>query len=234
MQSSGQTIPAKPRPSGQLPPWNPPPELLAEQFDGLNQAQLVQFLKDPKATAFQKAKSCQRLAVVGNREAVPALAALLKDEKLGVWARFGLQPIADPSVDDALRNALAEAKGGPLVGVINSIAYRKDAKAVPALAKLLYNADTAVAEAAAWALGKLSGPQSAKALQDGLSKAKGPARTAMAAASLLCAEGLLAQGERNQALTLYAALSRNDLPKPIRHAAMQGTIAAEISLSRPR
>jgi HEAT repeat protein len=234
MQSSGQTIPAKPRPSGQLPPWNPPPELLAEQFDGLNQAQLVQFLKDPKATPFQKAKSCQRLAVVGNREAVPALAALLKDEKLGVWARFGLQPIADPSVDDAFRNALAEAKGGPLVGIINSIAYRNDVKAVPALAKLLYNADSGVAEAAAWALGKLSGPQSAKALQDGLSKTKGPARTAVAAGGLLCAEGLLAQGDRAQALALYAVLSRTDMPKPIRHAAMQGTIAAEISLSRPR
>ncbi len=82
--------------------------------------------------------------------------------------------------------------------------------------------------------GKISGPQSAKALQDGLSKTKGPVRTAVAAAGLLCAEGLLAQGERNQALTLYAALSRNDIPKPIRHAAMQGTIAAEISLSRPR
>jgi HEAT repeat protein len=234
MQNSGQPIPAKPRPSGQLPRWNPPPELLAEQFDALSPAQLVQLLKDPKATAFQKAKSCQRLAVVGNRDAVPALAAMLTDEKLGVWARFGLQPIADPSVDDALRNALAEAKGGPLVGVINSIACRQDAKAVPALAKLIYNADSGVAEAAAWALGKIGGPQSAKALQDGLSKTKGPARTAVAAGGLLCAEGLLAQGERPLALALYATLSRADIPKPIRHAAMQGTIAAEISLSRPR
>ncbi len=104
---------------------------------------------------------------MGNREAVPALAALLKDEQLGVYARFGLQPIADPSVDDALRNALAEAKGGPLVGVINSIAYRKDAKAVPALAKLLYNADSSVAEAAAWALGRSAVPSRRKRFRTG-------------------------------------------------------------------
>ena len=145
-----------------------------------------------------------------------------------------MQPIADPSVDDALRHALTEAKGAPLVGIINSIACRHDAQAVPALVRLLYSPDGSVAEAAAWALGRIGGPQSAKALQDGLSKAKGPARTAVAAGGLLCAEGLLAQGERHQALALYAALSRADIPTPVRHAAMQGTIAAEISLSRPR
>jgi HEAT repeat protein len=225
---SGQTK-AAPRPKPQ-----PPPEFQAEKLDGLSPSELVQLLKDPQATVFQKAKSCQRLAVVGNRDAVPALAALLKDEKLGVYARFGLQPIDDPAVDDALRNALAEAKGGPQVGILNSIAHRGDTKAVPALAKLIYNTDSEVAQAAAWALGKISGPLASKALQDGLGRTKGPVRAAVAGAGLLCAEGLLAQGERGLALDLYGALSRADVPKPVRLAAMHGLIAAEISLSRPR
>jgi HEAT repeat protein len=211
-----------------------PPELQAERLDSLSPAELIRILNDPKSTVFEKAKSCQRLAVVGTPEAVPALAALLTDEHLGVYARFGLQPINHPSVDDALRDALSRATGGPLVGVINSIRYRKDAKAVPALVKLLASSDPLVAEAAAWALGTIGGPASAKALLDGLNKTKGPVRTAVAGAGLTCAEALLAQGERNLALSLYDTLSRADIPKPVRLAAMQGTIAAEISLSRPR
>lgn len=206
----------------------------AERLDGLSPEQLIQVLKDPKSTEFEKAKSCQRLAVVGTPEAVPALAACLTDEHLGVYARTGLQPIKDPSVDDALRKALSQAKGGPLVGVINSIRYRKDAKAVPALAKLLYASDPLIAEAAAWALGTISGPESARALRDGLTRTKGSVRMAVAGAGLVCAEGLVTRGERTLALSLYDTLSRTDIPKPVRLAAMHGTIAAEISISRPR
>ena len=237
MQTTGQNTTAQPPQASRPTPglWlKAPPELQAERLDSLSPAELIRILKDPKSTDFEKAKSCQRLAVVGTPEAVPALAAHLTDEHLGVYARFGLQPINHPSVDDALRNALSRAKGGPLVGVINSIRYRKDTKAVPALARLLSSDDPLVAQAAAWALGTISGPESAKALQNGLSKTKGPVRMAVAGAGLNCAEGLLALGERNLALSLYDTLSHSDIPKPVRLAAMRGTIAAEISLSRPR
>jgi len=57
---------------------------------------------------------------------------------------------------------------------------------------------------------------------------------AQAGAGLVCAEGLLAQGERDQALALYNTLIRTDMPKPVRLAAMHGIIAAEVSLNRPR
>jgi HEAT repeat protein len=227
------TSASKPLPTPSL--WiKAPPELQAERLDTLSVAELIRILKDPKSTEFEKAKSCQRLAVAGTPEAVPALAALLPDERLGVYARFGLEPINHASVDDALRSALAQAKGAPLVGVINSIRVRKDAKAAPALVKLLSSSDAAVAEAAAWALGAIGGLESAKALRDALGRSKGALRMAIGGAGLTCAEALLAQGARSEALALYEALSRPDIPKPVRLAAMQGTIAAEISLSRPR
>jgi HEAT repeat protein len=120
------------------------------------------------------------------------------------------------------------------VGVINSIGHRKDAKAVGALARLLHDTDAEVAQAAAAALGRISGAQAAKALEEGLGKTKGAVRTAVAGAGLVCAEGLLAQGERNQALALYNTLARADMPKPVRLAAMHGIIATEVSLDRPR
>lgn len=212
----------------------PPPEFQSEKIVGLDEAGLIQILKDRGATTFQRAKACQRLAATGTSEAVPALAALLTDPQLGHYARYGLEPIPDPSVDDALRAALPKVKGRLLAGVIDSIGKRKDPKAAAALTRLLHGADPEVAQAAAAALGKISGPEAAKALQGGLGRTKGATRTAVADAGLVCAEGLLAQGQHTQALDLYNKLARPDIPKPVRLAAMHGIIAAETSLSRPR
>jgi HEAT repeat protein len=200
----------------------------------LDTPELVQILKDPAATEFQKAKACMRLAQVGSREAVPALAALLSDQRLADYARFGLVPIPDPSVDDALRGALKKVKGKFLVGVIDSIGQRKDAKAVDALAKLMYDADAETAQAAVATIGQIGGPRSAEILLDGLKKTKGSLRAAVAAAGLVSAEGMMAGGERKQAFALYDVLSRPDVPRPVRLAAMHSTIAAETALGRPR
>ncbi len=223
--------PAKPSPP-RLPEI--PPEFKAEAVIKQEPSKLISILEDPASTVFQKAKACQRLAVVGDKQAVPALAALLTDEQLSHYARFGLEPIPDPSADEALRGALKKVKGRLLVGVINSIGQRRDPAAALPLAKLLYSADTAVAEAAAAALGRISGAQAAKALQDALARTKDPVRTAVARAALVCAEGLLERGQRKEGLALYDRLSRPDIPRVVRLAAMHSTIAAETSLKRPR
>ncbi len=55
---------------------------------------------------------------------------------------------------------------------------------------------------------------------------------AVADASLVCAERLLAEGKRDEALTLYTSLSAPDVPKPARLAAMQGIIREETSINR--
>jgi len=196
MPSIGQNVPSGGQPQApavkeapKRPPAPvPPPEFQSEKIDRLGQADLINLLKDSGATSFQKAKACQRLAVVGTKEAVPALAALLSDPQLAHYARYGLEPIPDSSVDDALRDTL-----------------RKDAKAVRVLAKLLGDTDLEAAQAAAAALGGISGLQAAKALQEGLAQATGAVRSAVAG-----------------------------IPKPVRLAAMRGIIAAETSLSRPR
>lgn len=236
MQSTGQQPQAtavKEEPK-QPPKPVPPPEFQSEKIRTLDEAGLIQILKDPSATTFQKAKACQRLASTGTKEAIPALAALLTDPQLGHYARYGLEPIPDPSADDALRGALPKVKGRLLAGVIDSIGKRKDAKSAGTLARLLNNADPVVAQAAAAAMGNISGLEAAKALQSGLGRTKGAMHRAVAGAALVCAEGLLAQGQRAQALDLYSMLARPDVPKPVRLAAMHGIIAAETSLSRPR
>ncbi len=200
----------------------------------MDAAALIRILTDAGSPEFQKAKACQRIGELGAKEAVPALSALLGDERLSTYARYGLEPIADPSADDALGAALSKLKGNLLVGVINSIGKRKDAKASPALAKMIYGADANVARAAAAALGSIGGVSSAKELQAALAKTNGMTRMAVADASLVCAERLLAEGKRDQALTLYGSLSAPDMPKSARLAAMHGIIREETSTSRPR
>lgn len=211
-----------------------PPEFQAEKIMKLDSESAIALLKDASATEFQKSKASMRIAQVGTKEAVPALAALLTDEKLSDYARFGMVPIPDPSVDVALRDALARTKGQQRLGVIASIGQRKDTAAVPVLSKYLYSTDAALAEAAAASLGQIGGPQAIAALKTALVKTKGPARNAVAAAGLVAAEGLEAAGDRKGAVALYSALSRQDLPKSIRIAAMHSTIKVETDLKRPR
>ena len=217
----------KPRPERVvLPPMVDEKYGSSAEIMALEPARLIAILQEPGASVYAKAKACQRLAVVGDKSAVPALAALLADPRLAHYARFGLEPIPDPSADDVLRDALRKLQGRLLVGVINSVGYRRDAKAVGALAKLLYDGDSEVAQAAAAALGRISGPQAAKTLQQELDRGKAPVRPAVAGAALVCAEGLLAQGQRKQALALYDALTRADLPTPVRDAATRQMAAA--------
>ena len=118
------------------------------------EAKLIAVLKSD-APRKDKADACRELALIGTKDAVAPLAALLGDEKLAHMARYALEPIPDPAVDDALRDALGKLKGRPLVGVIGSIGVRRDAKAVEPLSKLLKDTDPDVAQAAARALGRI-------------------------------------------------------------------------------
>jgi HEAT repeat protein len=226
MQQTNQ--PAKPKPP------EPPPEFQERAIATMDAAALIGILQDANASEFQKAKACQRIGELGPKEAVPALAALLGNDHLSVYARYGLEPIADPSADAALRAALPKLKGNLLIGVINSIGKRRDAKAAPALTAMMYGADADVANAAAAALGKIGGVSSKKELLAALGKTRGTTRMAVADAALVCAERLLADGKRDEALSLYASMSASGVPLAARVGAMSAIIREETSIGRPR
>jgi HEAT repeat protein len=196
----------------------------ADELLALDESAAISIVQDPAASIFQKNVACRRLALVGTKIAVPVLTALLSDPKLAHYARFALGPIADPAVDDALRAQLPKLKGRLLVGVVNTLGQRKDERAIEPLVKLLRDPDAAVAEAAASAIGKIGGPAAAKALRVALGKTKGALRAAVADAGLMCAESL----DRQSALAMYDTLSRLDIPKPVRMAALHSAFTAEV------
>lgn len=130
----------------------------SEEIMGMASAELVGILKDPDATEFAKAKACQRLAVVGDAAAVPALAGLLSDDRLAHYARTALEPMPSGAADLALREALGKLDGSLLVGVINSIGVRRDPMALTALARLRHGDNQAVTQAATAAVNRIRRP----------------------------------------------------------------------------
>ena len=169
--------------------------------------------------------ACRQLSLIGTDADVPALAALLTDEHLAHMARFALERIPGPAANEALRQALGKVQGKLLVGVVNSLGNRRDQHAVSELAKLIGHSDAAVACAAAAALGKI-GPAAASVLGQALADASGPVRASVADACVVCAEQLLGEGKREQAVALYDRVRQADVPQAARIAATRGAILA--------
>ena len=180
-----------------------------------------------------KAITCKRLAIYGSGKAVPALAPLLADPELASWARIALEAIPDHAADEALRDALGKLDGRLLVGVVNSIAVRGDAKAVDGLAQRLNDSDVQVASAAAVALGHIANPSATATLQQSLSNAPAEVRSAIAEGCVRCAEKLLAQGKTTEAALLYDKVRESDVPKPRVIEATRGAILARKSAGIP-
>jgi hypothetical protein len=221
-----QGAPTAPQPAaGRGAPARVPPPTVPPEFDGLaiwklEPPKLLALVKDPNSTVFQKAIACKKLAFVGGKDAVRPMAALLDHPQLSCYARFGLEPNPDPSVDEVLRAALSRLKGKLQIGVITTIGVRKDAKALDALTKLIDDSDAQLAGAASASVGMIGGMQAARALEAALRRTKPPVFPVVARATLLCAEGLLASN-RPRALELYTRLSSTEMPGPVRLAALR-------------
>ena len=161
---------------------------------------------------------CRKLTIVGTVASVPTLAFLLGDEKLAHMARFALERIEGPEASEALQGNLRTVSGKLKIGVISSIGSRRDAKAVGALSGLLKDSDPAVVRAAAIALGNIGGEEAAKALQ-----AAGTPE--VVDAQLRCAEALLADNKKADALAIYKSLAGEQQTKHVRLAATRGMLA---------
>jgi HEAT repeat protein len=193
----------------------------------MSESELIAVLESD-APQKEKVDACRELGRIGTKNAVPALAALLSDEKLSHMARYGLEPIPDPAVDAALRDALDKLDGLPLVGVIGSIGVRRDAKAAGQLEKMLASSDADVVRTAARSLGRIATAEATSALQAALAEAAPERLPVVADACLACAEALLAAERRPQAAAIYQSVAKAKLPKHFRVAAAHGLILARV------
>ena len=189
------------------------------------EAKLIKALTDPQATFECKQFVCRMLRYVGSPACVPAVAKLLPDAKLSHMARFALQHLPGPEAASALREALGKVDGELKLGMISSIAGRRDGQAVPALGELAAGSDAALARAAIAALGRIASPAAAKSL--GALRAPGSLKDEWADACLLCADGMLAGGGKAEAGAIYRKMFAKEMSKPVRIAALRGIVLAE-------
>ena len=191
------------------------------------EARLTASLKSPEATVDCKQFVCRMMRWVGTEDSVPALAGLLTDGRLSHMARYALQSIPGPAVDEALRAALAGATGKMKAGIIDTLGERRDGDAIAVLGGLIDDPDVTIGMSAAAALGKIGGYDAMRTLARGRSVQNEQVIEAVAHAILKCADQLAAEGEADLAATVFERVYRADgAPTTMRVAAVLGLISA--------
>ena len=180
----------------------------------VSEADLIAKLKSD-APVSEKVLAAQLLGQVGTPAAIAPLAELLDKPELAHAGRYGLAMIPGADTDKAFRDAAGRLQGMLLAGVFQSMGDRRDAAAVPILAKRLDDGDKTVAAAAADALGRIGTADAAKALKPFIGKTVEASR-----AYLNCAQ--------NDAALYGDILKAGDaVPQSIRLAALRGEILAK-------
>jgi HEAT repeat protein len=177
---------------------------------------------------------CRQLRNIGTAKSVPALEAMLADPQLSHLGRFALGSIEDTAAGEALRRALGKTDGPLRLGVISTLADRREAAAVPEIVKFLGAADEALAGTAATALGRIGGVDAARALEAARPKAPEKLQPVVTGALLACADRLLDAGKKEDASRVYEALESPKEAKPIRLGALRGLAAARGEAAVPK
>lgn len=198
-----------------------------------NESQLA-VLQSPDSDLHAKAVACKNLAIVGEESAIPALAALLdSNDALAYYARYGLEAMPFPAVDDALRKAAAELDGLNRIGVINSIGERQDTKAIPMLNAMLDSEDTELKKAAYAALCRIGSPDSWELLGKTVQAAPPEMKPALGDSLLGYAEERLAQDDADLAEEVYAAIAYSGEAVRFQAAGLYGIVKAKGDAAGP-
>ena len=169
---------------------------------------------------------CRELSIIGTEQSAPVLAGMLAGEETSDMARYALERIPGSAVDEALRGAVRKARGNARIGIINSLGQRRDERSVRMLSRALGRANEETSMAAAAALGQIANADATEALKAAKDKASGKLKMVILDAYLKCADKLVADGKKAEALAIYNELRKEGMPKPIRTAALTGMLNA--------
>ena len=169
---------------------------------------LLQLLRRSDATYAARQAASQRLGAVlaigpakTTTDDYKPLGTMLADDRDSDLARLALEPAPGDVVDGLLVTALEKTSGRTRLGMLDSLARRRTAAAVPALTRLLKDSDPATASAAARALGAIADPAAVAALHATPEPSPAAIATAKLAAAARCppdaAIGLLNDLQRN-------------------------------------
>jgi len=188
---------------------------------------LLAALGSPKATTDCKRFVCRQLVNAGTARSVAALAKLVPDPEMSHMALYALARLKCSQAGKALRRALRTTQGKPLVGVVNALGARRDARAVRDLIGLMKHQDPVVVDAAVAALGEIGGTRAVQAVADAVEANAVKNHTLVVGTYLRMADGLLAAGDKANAKAIYTQLYKPAEPAHVRAAALRGLLACE-------
>jgi HEAT repeat protein len=171
---------------------------------------------------------CRKLRVIGTGQSVRALTALLANEETSHIARYALERIPNRRAARAMRDALTKVSKKLMPGIIGSLGVRRDNRSIQAISEHLGDSDINVAKAAAQSLGLIGTSAAANKLSQFAKEASTNMKIAVADALLVCAEQMLAEGKKSEAVALYEELKGDDQPSHVKAAAMKGILTAAI------
>ncbi len=182
---------------------------------------LIATISASEATVACKQFVCRMLRICGTEKCVPVLAPLLTDNDLSHMARYALQTLDSPRVNPVLIKMLRDAPTSLKVGIVGTLGARGVAAAVPSIIELLSSDDSELVSASLTALANIATPSAANALK----KAKITGHAAeLSDARLLCAERMVAVGNRAGAFAIYKSLFSPDQPSMVQIAAIRGLV----------
>ena len=188
---------------------------------------------ESEATLDGRMEVCRSLRQIGSDKSVAVLEKMLFDEKTSDMARYALEKIPGTQADKALLRGLKNNTKKNVIGIVSSMGQRGLEVAVPELGQLLSNPDSAVAAAAATALGWIGGHEAAEVLLKVFLEGQGEVRFQAAASLLRCAETLQTSGQSRQAEEFYKHLMEFHSSQPIRQAALKGLLKTDNEGAQP-
>ncbi len=192
----------------------------------VDEPELITILQS-NADVPQKCDACLKLRIVGTAKSVPALSALLSEERTGHAARYALEGMPVPEAGAALREALSKNPGLIKTGLIDSLGWRRDVAALPLLQPLLNDADVNIASAAASALSRIGGKEATSALSAIRDQAPPAVQSSVLEGLLRCAETLSSGGDNSGAAAIYRDLAKTKYPVQVRTAAWRGLVLSD-------
>jgi len=196
------------------------------------ESRLLRFLQSD-ATADAKQSAFKELSRIATEASIPALRTMLTRAETAEMARYALARIPGPATDEVLRKALEQTSGKTKIGIINSLAQRRDTKSVPAIHALTASPDAQTADAAIYALGNIGSRPACDALTAAVRDAAGTKRQRAVEAQLLCAGLLATQGDHEGALKSYRQLNAAQESDTVRIAAITGLASVDAKNAIP-
>lgn len=189
------------------------------------EAAMVKAMTDPQCTQAGKQWICRMLRQIGTARSVPALAALLTDEKLSHMARFALQDMPAPEAGRALIEALDRTDGDLKIGIVSSLGLRGEEAAAAKIAPLMKSENRMMARAAITALSHFSNHETGQALIETVLPPD--LEDLRNDAILTCTDAMLNKGHVDFATDIYRRMTAETYPVFIRLAAYRGLVRAQ-------